>query len=179
MFASLLKGVAIGVGMKIAKELLSNKEAESDQKKKITPQERDEVEEEEEEEEDIYTNDAINEMKLKIQIEKHRIKMEAERQRAEAKRQKAEEIRRNQEKGLIALGGLLGVLLLIGAVTWLAQRMFLLIGLLVAIFVCVMTWIVLRHKRMTRQQNIDVLKTNVSKIGDDEAERRAKEYQEK
>jgi hypothetical protein len=37
---------------------------------------------------------------------------------------------------------------------------------------------VLRHRRLKRQQDIDILNADVSKIGEDEAERLAEKYQD-
>jgi hypothetical protein len=37
--------------------------------------------------------------------------------------------------------------------------------------------VVLRHRRLKRQQDIDILNADIGKIGDDEAARRARKYQ--
>jgi hypothetical protein len=38
---------------------------------------------------------------------------------------------------------------------------------------------VLRHRRLQRQQDIEILNADISKIGDDEAARRAEKYRDK
>jgi len=104
------------------------------------------------------------------------MKMEAKRLEEEAERRKAKEML--PTFGPIAVVGL-GILLVGVVVNWLVEHMSLFIGLLVAVFLCVITGLILHHKRKTRQQVIDILKTDVSKMGECEAERLAKKYQEK
>ena len=92
----------------------------------------------------------------------------------ESKRQEDAEFR----KGMAMMLGIVVLCLGVSLVCWLAEHMFLLIGLIVAVVLCIITVIVLRHKRLMRQQDIDILKTNVSTISEDEADGLAKKYQE-
>jgi hypothetical protein len=57
------------------------------------------------------------------------------------------------------------------------KQVFLVIGGLIALFILYkITAMILRHRRLKRQQDIDILNADVSKIGDDEAERLAEKY---
>ncbi|MDR1482665.1 MAG: hypothetical protein LBI74_08580 [Synergistaceae bacterium] len=59
------------------------------------------------------------------------------------------------------------------------KHVVLLIGGLIALFILYRaTAMILRHRRLKRQQDIDILNADVSKMGDDEAERRAEKYQD-
>ncbi|MDR0653148.1 MAG: GYF domain-containing protein [Synergistaceae bacterium] len=69
--------------------------------------------------------------------------------------------------GLIVLVVFLGLLM---------RYSVLVIGLIALI---VLTAMVLRHRRLQRQQDIEILNANISKIGDDEAARRAEKYRDK
>jgi hypothetical protein len=58
------------------------------------------------------------------------------------------------------------------------KHVILLIGGLIVLFILYRTTaMVLRHRRLKRQQDIDILNADVSKIGDDEAARLAEKYQ--
>ncbi|MDR0653551.1 MAG: hypothetical protein LBG12_09640 [Synergistaceae bacterium] len=72
--------------------------------------------------------------------------------------------------------GSFGLMILI----WLINKhLNLLVVLIVLGFLFGTMVMVLRHRRLKRQQDIDILNADVSKIGDDEAARRAGKYQGK
>jgi hypothetical protein len=84
-------------------------------------------------------------------------------------------------------GFLFGILGLMGLVGWMGERMIfewmaenpiVVIGLIVLIILCGTTVMVLRHRRLMRQHDIDILNANVRKIGDDEADRIAGKYRD-
>ncbi|MDR1915046.1 MAG: hypothetical protein LBQ58_00525 [Synergistaceae bacterium] len=52
----------------------------------------------------------------------------------------------------------------------------LIVLLIVLFFLYTRTEMILRHQRLKRQQDIDILNADVSKMGDDEATRLAKKY---
>jgi hypothetical protein len=79
-------------------------------------------------------------------------------------------------KVLLGLGGLSLLLLLLLPMM---EHMVLLIGLIVILILFGTMVMVLRHLRLKRQQDIDFLNADVSKIGDDEATRRAEKYQDR
>jgi uncharacterized membrane protein affecting hemolysin expression len=56
------------------------------------------------------------------------------------------------------------------------EHTILMIGLIVLIILSVTIAMLLRHLRLKRQQDIDILNADVSKMGEDEAEQRAKKY---
>jgi hypothetical protein len=59
------------------------------------------------------------------------------------------------------------------------KHVVLVIGGLIALFILYrITATVLRHRRLKRQQDIEILNADISKIGDDEAARRAEKYQD-
>lgn len=85
--------------------------------------------------------------------------------------------KKEEDKALLYLGGMLGILLLVGGVSWLAEKHWnFLMVLIVLIMVAVITAIVLWFRHLKRQQDIEILKANISRIGEDEAARRAKKY---
>ncbi|MDR3076164.1 MAG: DUF4339 domain-containing protein [Synergistaceae bacterium] len=79
--------------------------------------------------------------------------------------------------GILGFVGLMGLLMLVGLIGWMAENIFLVIGLIVLVVMYMTTVIILRHRRLKRQQDIEILNTDVNKMGDDEAARRAKKYQ--
>jgi type VI protein secretion system component VasK len=81
-------------------------------------------------------------------------------------------------KGL--LFGLLAMIILIAllgvCIGEKEQHPILAIGLITLFILCMITAMLLRHLRLKRQQDIDILNADVSKISDDEAVRLAKKY---
>jgi hypothetical protein len=72
------------------------------------------------------------------------------------------------------------VLMLLAGVMWLASWLgehMILVIVLVVLFTA--TAMILRHRRLKRQQDIEILNADVNKMGGDEASRRAKKYQDK
>ncbi|MDR1483069.1 MAG: DUF4339 domain-containing protein [Synergistaceae bacterium] len=60
---------------------------------------------------------------------------------------------------------------------WLmAEHMILVIGLIVILVLYSTMAMILRHRRLKRQQDIDILNADIGKMGGDEAERRAEKY---
>ena len=179
---SQLKSIGVGAAVSIGKELTraaKNKAVEFNQKleEKFTPQGEGNIEEE-----NIYMSDVKNEEELKILREKHRMKMESEKMEREKERE-------DDRRLWWATGVYLGLMLVIGLViglvyglvelvSWFAKNIIVTIVLIVGIVACIITAIVLWHRRLKRQQDIEILKADISTIGDGEAERLAKKYQE-
>jgi hypothetical protein len=69
-----------------------------------------------------------------------------------------------------------GVLLLIGLM---AKHMVLVIGLIVLYILYRITAMFLHHRRLKRQQDIEILNADINRMDGDEAERRAEKYQDK
>jgi hypothetical protein len=68
---------------------------------------------------------------------------------------------------------------LIGFIGWMFENVILVIGLIALFFLYRIIAMTLRHRRLKRQQDIDILNADVSGIGGDEAARRAEKYQDK
>jgi uncharacterized protein (DUF983 family) len=86
---------------------------------------------------------------------------------------------KDEARALMILFGMLGVIGLVGMLSWLAQEHWnFLMVLIVLIIMAIITAIVLWFRHLKRQQDIEILKANISKIGEDEAERRAEKYRE-
>jgi hypothetical protein len=87
---------------------------------------------------------------------------------------------RESDSGMIAMAALFGLAGLMGMLSWLATEHWnFLMLLIVLIIAAIITAIVLRHRHLKRQQDIDILNANVGKMGGDEAARRAEKYQNK
>jgi uncharacterized membrane protein len=80
----------------------------------------------------------------------------------------------SEHRGFYILFGLLGFMMLTAL---LAQNMVLAVVVIVLFFLYRTTAMVLRHRRLKRQQDIDILNADINKISDDEAARRAEKYQ--
>jgi preprotein translocase subunit SecG len=78
--------------------------------------------------------------------------------------------------GLLFLGSF-GLLLLGAMFEWMGKHKVLAGALIVLVILFMATAMILRHRRLKRQQDIEILNADVSKMGDDEATRRAKKYQ--
>ncbi|MDR1579947.1 MAG: DUF4339 domain-containing protein [Synergistaceae bacterium] len=79
-----------------------------------------------------------------------------------------------------AVGPLYMLFLLFGLlwfIWWMFKNVILVIGLIVLFVLYRTAAMTLRHRRLRRQQDIDILNTDVSKIRDDEAARLAEKYQ--
>ncbi|MDR1515916.1 MAG: hypothetical protein LBS45_09485 [Synergistaceae bacterium] len=72
-----------------------------------------------------------------------------------------------------------GFCVLMMLILWMSAHPILAIGLIVLLILCGITAMLLRHLRLKRQQDIDILNADVSKMGGDEAARRAEKYQDK
>ena len=77
--------------------------------------------------------------------------------------------------------GFCGLLILIAMIATTEQNggNIILVSVVIALFfLCMITAMILRHRRLKRQQDIEILNADVNKMGDDEAARRAKKYQD-
>jgi Flp pilus assembly protein TadB len=83
------------------------------------------------------------------------------------------------QKIFIVFGVVIGICVLLMLIGWMWEHPILAIALIALIILCGITAMLLRHLRLVRQQDIDILNADVSKIGDDEATRRAEKYQDK
>jgi len=188
----------MGVGMWVVNELTSAKDKktknqdshEMEDLETLQEKHRLKMEHEERQQEREYEKmyDAANETDLETLREKHRLRMEYERQKAS---QKASKDRIGIAIGVAAVVGLIALAIATGVEAELRRSGFVslrvvwIVFCIVLFILCAITAAVLGYKYMRhqqeidkRQQDIEILKTNIGKVGDD-ADRLSKKYQEK
>jgi hypothetical protein len=88
--------------------------------------------------------------------------------------------RRYEKQFLLGFLGFFGLLGLGGILNWLAEEHWnFLMVLIVLVIVTIITAIVLWFRHLKHQRDIEILNINISKLGEDEAARRAEKYRDR